>query len=135
MLNFIKSRFILQYIMSYITIDYKLRLIYLNKSLHSKLEITPEDYKLISEIYKIRENNGIEKVYSIYNNSLIREINPSGDGKEYDESGSIIYIGEFLNGKKNGKGKEYYYSDKLKFEGEYKNGKKWNGKGYDLKGK
>ena len=32
-------------------------------------------------------------------------------------------------------GKEYYKKSKLKFEGEYLNGIKWNGKGYNYKGK
>ena len=35
---------------------------------------------------------------------------------------TLIYEGEYLNGKKNGKGKEYFNNDNLKFEGEYKNG-------------
>jgi len=54
----------------------------------------------------------------------------------------MIFEGEYLNGKRNGKGKEYYLDDKLifeeyklKFEGEFLNGKKWNGKGYNKKGK
>ena len=47
------------------------------------------------------------------------------NGKGYDENGNIIY--ELING--NGKVKEYWVSyGSLMFEGEYLNGKK-NGKG------
>ena len=36
---------------------------------------------------------------------------------------TIIFEGEYLNGKRNGKGKEYnYYNGKLEYEGEYLNG-------------
>ena len=47
----------------------------------------------------------------------------------------IVFVGEYLNGKRNGKGKEYNSSDKLIFEGEYLNGKR-TGKGieYDYLG-
>ena len=51
---------------------------------------------------------------------------------EYNDSGLLIYEGNYLNGKSNGKGKEYYddsYILILKFEGEYLNGLKWSGKG------
>ena len=59
--------------------------------------------------------------------------NISGEGKEFDYNGKLIFEGEYLNGKRNGKGKEYCYSQLkfISFEGEYKNDKKWNGKGYD----
>ena len=61
----------------------------------------------------------------------------NGKGKEFivkklkyynDEYRTLIYEGEYLNGKRNGKGKEYYNNGILKFEGEYLNGK-WKGKG------
>ena len=42
------------------------------------------------------------------------------DGKGYDENGNIIY--ELING--NGKVKEYYDTESLRYEGEYLNGKK-----------
>ena len=37
---------------------------------------------------------------------------------------TLIYEGEYLNGKKNGKGKEYNDDGDLIFEGEFLNGKK-----------
>ena len=77
--------------------------------------------------------------------------------KEYDVSGNLIFVGEYLNGKRHGKGKEYYIekikfegeylngkrhgkgkeywnNGKVLFEGEYLNGKEWIGTGYDLNG-
>ena len=51
-----------------------------------------------------------------------------------DENDTLIYEGEYLNGKRNGKGKEYYSNGELKVEGEYINGKRWNGKGYNNDG-
>ena len=44
---------------------------------------------------------------------------------EYDEeTGKVLYIGNYLNGKRNGKGEEYDHSNNIIFEGEYLNGKK-----------
>ena len=45
----------------------------------------------------------------------------------------LNYEGEYLNGKRNGKGREYEknHLSNLIFIGEYINGKKWNGKGYN----
>ena len=48
-------------------------------------------------------------------------------GKEYDIDGTLIFEGEYINGKKNGNGKEYSF-DTIRFEGEYLSGKR-NGKG------
>ena len=51
-----------------------------------------------------------------------------GKGKEYS-NGSLIFEGEYLNGKKwNGKGKEFE-GKILIFEGEYLYGRRWNGRG------
>ena len=50
-------------------------------------------------------------------------------GEEYDPLESLLYKGEYLNGKRNGKGKEYL-GRYLIFDGEYLNGKRWNGKLY-----
>ena len=63
---------------------------------------------------------------------------------------TLIFEGEYLNGKKNGKGKEYnckgeylynwrrrgkeYIKNKLEYEGEYLFNKKWTGNGYDENG-
>ena len=59
----------------------------------------------------------------------------NGKGKEYDFDGKLEFEGEYLNGERNGKGTEYYNNSKLKFEGEYLDGKRWNGKGFNKKGK
>ena len=48
----------------------------------------------------------------------------NGKGKEYDESGKIIFEGIYLNDKRNGKGKEYDQSGKIIFEGIYLNDKR-----------
>ena len=40
-----------------------------------------------------------------------------------------------MNEKRNGLGKEYYLNNSLLFEGEYLNGKRWNGLGYNINGK
>ena len=52
----------------------------------------------------------------------------NGKCKEFDTNGNMIYIGEYLNGKRNGNGKEYdgedIYLGEVIFEGEYINGKK-----------
>ena len=49
--------------------------------------------------------------------------------EEHQFNKNKIYIGNYLNAKKNGKGKEYLYSGiYFIFKGEYLNGKKWNGK-------
>ena len=135
MLTRIKSSKVFKELFSHLQKKTKLKIIYLNKYLVTKLRITLEDYKLFSEKYKIIDSNGIEKVYSIYNNIIIYEYNKKNkQGKIYDQYGTKIYEGGLINGNKYGIGKEYYYNNKLKFEGEYKNNKKWNGKGYDFKG-
>ena len=60
--------------------------------------------------------------------------NGRGKFKDYNNSGELIFDGEYLNGKKNGMMKEYC-NGKLIFDGEYLNGEKhgkikeyWNGK-------
>ena len=50
---------------------------------------------------------------------------------EYNDNGTLIFEGEYLNGIKNGKGKQYDGFGNLLFEGEYLEGKRWNGKGKD----
>ena len=60
-----------------------------NKYLQKQLDISIEYFKCISGIYKI---NGI-----------------NGNGKEYKLNPyTLIFEGEYLNGKKNGNGKEYF---------------------------
>ena len=54
--------------------------------------------------------------------------------KEFFDDGQLLFVGEYVKGKRNGKGKEFYDNGKLLFEGEYINGKKWNGKVYNKNG-
>ena len=111
----VKSNYIFQYILSFLSEYKKLSLINYNKQYHHKLNLDIEYYKEVSRKYKIAEKNGEGKEYKLYSNKKIFE-------------------GEYLNRKRNGKGKEYYEKGELKFEGEYLNGKRWKGKGYDIHG-
>ena len=56
----------------------------------------------------------------------------NGKGKEYNESGDLLFEGEFLYDKII-KGKQFN-KVRLEFEGVYLYNKKWNGKGYDENG-
>ena len=71
------------------------------------------------------------KGYDKKGNVIYELINGNGKVKEYNNSGNLIFEGEYLNGLRNGKGKEYNYDGKLLFKGEYLNGKKWNGNGQE----
>ena len=76
----------------------KLNLLIYNKKLQNKLSITIEDYKNLSQRYKVSEERG--------------------KGKEYIKNTNIlIFEGEYKNGKRNGKGREYYKNGNCKFEG------------------
>ena len=55
----------------------------------------------------------------------------NGKGKEMDESGRIVFVGEWKDGK--GKGKEMDANGNVVYEGEWRNGKR-NGMGEVLKG-
>ena len=59
-----------------------------NKFFQKLFGLNIEYYKKVSEKYKI---NGI-----------------NGFGREYSKYNSLLFEGEYLNGKRNGKGKEYY---------------------------
>ena len=86
-----------------------------SKELQNMFLIDIEDYRKKSGKYRIGGKN--EK------------------GREYlIETNSLIFEGDYLNGKRNGEGNEYYENGKLLFEGEYLKGKKWNGNGYDIIG-
>ena len=54
----------------------------------------------------------------------------NGSGKEYDSKNNLIFVGEYVNGKKKGKYKEYDYNE-LIFEGECLYDFKIKGKEYD----
>jgi len=71
----------------------------------------------------------------IFEGQFLNEKKWNGKGKEYHMLGQIKFEGEYKNGKKNGQGKEFFEDEKIKFIGEYLNDNKWNGKGYDKKGK
>ena len=43
--------------------------------------------------------------------------------KEFCDNGQLLFVGEYVKGKRNGKAKELYDNGKLLFEGEYINGK------------
>jgi len=128
----ITSSFIKRNIFSFLSSKQKLKIIMYNKKYQKMILVDKEDYKKISNKYKIDGKNGKGKEYIINTNILIFEgeyINgkKSGKGKEYNDFGHLKFEGEYLNGKKSGKGKEYDYGE-LMFEGEYLNGKR-SGKG------
>ena len=136
MLENIRSKYIVKFLLSYISEKKKLILIRYNKNIQAKLNIKLLNYKIFSGNYTtIYENdNKYIKIYDVAKNKLIFEGESSnrqknGKGKEYDNiNGRLIFEGEYSNGERNGKGKEYYDNNKIKFEGEYHYGKR-NGKG------
>ena len=75
--------------------------------------------------------NGIGNKYD--NRKYYEIINGKGKVIESNVSGTMFYVGEFMNGERNGKGKEYLLNI-LDFEGIYKNGKRWEGNAYDFMG-
>ena len=91
MLNNIKSKYILELILSFTEEKTKFKIIKYNKQLQSKLDMTIVTYRTLSGKYIIYENN----------------IKGKKKGKEYNINDKILYEGEFLNGERNGKGKEY----------------------------
>ena len=140
LLENIKSKYNIQNTLLFLEEKKKLEIIKYSKYYQNILEIDLENFKNVSQKYKVDGINGKGKEYLIKNNRLIFEgeyLNGkrNGKGKEYNDNWLIKYEGEYLNGKRNGKGKEYYHDGILKFEGEYLNGKKWNGKIYDNKSK
>ncbi len=109
----VKSNYIIKIIFSFLDEKKKLFLIKYNKDYHNLMNISIEDYKIISGKIKIGGINGYGKEYEL--NKL-----------------KLKFEGYYKNGKKNGKGKEY--DDDKKFEGEYINGIK-NGKGIEYNNK
>ena len=133
MLDKIKSAFNLKNFFSYIYEGAKLNIIKYNKNIQQRLDISILNYKIYSGKFKVEEKDGIVKEYDGYNDSLIFKgeyLNGkrNGKGKEYNDYGNLKFDGEYLNGKRNGKGKEYKWEGTLIFEGEYVNGER-NGKG------
>ena len=127
MLEKIKSKYILKFIVSNLKYKRKLKLFRINNKIRNILEIELIDYKILSERYIIGKKNGYAKEYNIFNDELIFEGDyidgkRYGYGKEFYEKDKIKFEGEYLNGKRNGKGKEYnIFNGNLIFEGEYLN--------------
>ena len=129
----IKSAYIIKGIFSYIKLKQKLNLIIYNKQLQNIIGVDIDDYKRASGKRKIIENDGKGKEYLLNSDTIIFEgeyLNGkrNGKGSEYFSAGNLKFEGEYLNGERSGKGKEYYCDSTLKFEGEYLNGTR-NGKG------
>ena len=110
--------------------------------MQKNLDISIINYKFFSGRYIIYESNGFGKEYNgfIEEDSLIFEgeyLNGkrNGKGMEYGYNGNLIFEGEYVNGKRNGKGKEYGNYGKIKFEGEYLNGNRLIGIEYEKDGK
>ena len=86
-------------------------------------------------IYELKNGYGKVNEYGKNGNLFIGEYlngKKNGEGKEYS-NGKLEYEGNFLFGQRNGKGKLYNtYYDKLLFEGEFLNGKIWSGKGIEI---
>jgi len=142
MLDNIKSTYFKKIIFSLLDEKAKLKILRYNKNLQKQLNIEFINYFIFTKKYSIKETNGFSKTYIYnpyyednYDDTLIFEgeyLNGKKNGKckEY-EYGSIKFEGEYLNGKINGKGKEYTYEGSLSFEGEYMNGER-NGKGKEF---
>ena len=159
--KFLKSKYILKELFSFLDEKRKLKIIQYNKKYNELLEIDIKQYKDKSGKLKVSEKHGYTRIYDLDKMNLIFEgsyLNgkANGKGKEFSSNGELIFEGEYLNGKKNGKGKEYdseeenlifdgnylndeksgkgkeYYNNgKIKFEGEYLKGEIWNGILYD----
>ena len=133
MLENIKSVYILRHIFSNVIEKKILLLIIHNKRIQSKLNKSLIYYRIFSRKYIVYESLSKAKVYDAISDSLIFEGEYSngkrnGKGIEYYNNGKKKFEGEYLNGKRHGRGKEYDYNGDTKFEGEYLNGKRWKAK-------
>ena len=142
MLKNSKSIYFIKRLFTFVDEKNKLNIIKYNKNMQNILDISLINYKFFSDRYIKFEKIVKGKEYDKYNDSLVFEgeyLNGkrNGKGKEYYPNDKLKFEGEYLNGKRNGKGKEYYSDGTLKFEGEYLNGVKWNGEGkeYDYEGR
>ena len=142
----IKSTIILKKILSLLWHSRKMCLLRYNKQLQKRLYINLDDYKNMSNRYKIGEKNGKGIEYYIGTELKLFEGEYSngernGKGKEYNKYGGIQFEGEYLNGERisgkeynnngniilkieNGQGEEYFNNGKIRFKGEYNNGRK-----------
>ena len=131
MLENIKSKYIVKMVFDYIKLNIKLKLIKFNKSLLNKTEINTYHYMLLSgKSFKYKSKTKA-KEYDLNGDVIyIGEYlngKRNGKGKEFQRFNDLIFEGSYVNGKRNGKGKEFYYEKKLKCKGEYKDDKLWNG--------
>ena len=70
----------------------------------------------------IEYKNGTKRYEGGYMNSLVYDYRRDGRGVEYDKNGkTMIYQGNFANGKRNGRGKSYRKRE-VKYDGEWING-------------
>jgi len=119
----VNSAYILMHIFSFIDKQLSFKIIYGNKNIIKKLDITLDDFKKVSGKIIIRKR----KDFALSTDSLI-------DYVYIQDTDIIVFKGHYKNGKKNGEGTEFYINKKKKFEGEYSNGIKINGTGYDKMG-
>ena len=151
----ISSFEITKLIFTYIPENIKLNILFYNKNFQRKLGIDIEDIKKVSGRYKIVDDDGYGKEYSLITNNILfngQYINgkKNGYGKEFFENKKLKYTGVYLDNNKfrghlydkngtmmaitKGKTNELYYNGNSKFIGEYYKNKKWNGKGYNALG-
>ena len=115
------SKFLVWYIPLYTLYSFKLNG---NEYVNGKLEYEG-DYLYNKKCNGRGYNENDEIIYILKNGN--------GKVREYDDSGNLIFDGEYLNGKKSGKGKEYKSNGVLLFYGEYLDGQRWNGIGKEFK--
>ena len=130
MLKEIKSTYFHKYVYTFINEKTKLYLVRYNKSLQNILNISLINYEIFSGKYIIKESKDKWKIYNSFSDELIFEGNYiNGWGIEFYNNG-LMFVGLYLNGKKNWIRIELKHSKKI-IEGEYLNGKRWNVKQFD----
>ena len=110
----VKSNFFKNDLFSLLSIKTKLSIIKYNKVLQDVLNINKEDNKMYKRRrYKLGDLKGKVREFSLEKNAL-------------------IFIGEYLEGKRNGEGKEFYNNGQNIFIGKFESGMKISGNGYKL---
>ena len=115
LLEVIKSLYILKNIFLFLKPNISCNLVKYNNQLKEKLEYFTDDYLKAS-------------------NYLIRKVENKGTGigvESHYKDQNIVFLGNYINYKKNGLGNEFFRDGKIKFIGEYSNGKKISGYRYD----
>ena len=133
----IKSSYVFKNIFSFMDKKTKLIILKYNKIFQKQLNIDVNDYRRLSGKYIKFEENRKGEEHDSYYHSLVftgEYLNGKrhGHGKEYNKNGEIKFEGEYLNGKRDGYGKEFNKFGKVKYDGVYLKGNKWNGKGYGV---